>query len=53
MMDVIVKSSEHTAARMDFSGLAAIKPADIAKMVADAQNAFGKVDILVNNAGIQ
>jgi 3-hydroxybutyrate dehydrogenase len=110
MMDVIVKSSEHTAARMDFSGLAAIvtgstsgiglgiarvfadmgmdvmlngfgdavaiektraaieddfgvkalysaadmsNPADIAKMVADAQDALGKVDVLVNNAGIQ
>ena len=110
MMDVIVKSSEHTAARMDFSGLAAIvtgstsgiglgiarvfadmgmdvmlngfgdaaaieqtraaieddfgvkalysaadmsKPRDIAKMVADAQDALGKVDVLVNNAGIQ
>jgi 3-hydroxybutyrate dehydrogenase len=109
-MDVIVKSSEHTAARMDFSGLAAIvtgstsgiglgiarvfadmgmdvllngfgdaaaiektraaieddfgvkalysaadmsKPADIARMVADAQDALGKVDVLVNNAGIQ
>ena len=110
MMDVIVKSSEHTAARMDFSGLAGIvtgstsgiglgiarvfadlgmdvmlnglgdaaaieqvraaieddfgvtatysaadmsKPADIAKMVADAEDRFGKVDVLVNNAGIQ
>jgi 3-hydroxybutyrate dehydrogenase len=110
MMDVIVKSSEHTAARMDFTGLAAIvtgstsgiglgiarvfadmgmdvllngfgdaaaiektraaieddfgvkalysaadmsKPADIARMVADAQDALGKVDVLVNNAGIQ
>ena len=110
MMDVIVKSSEHTAARMDFSGLAGIvtgstsgiglgiarvfadlgmdvmlngfgdvaaieqaraaieddfgvtaiysaadmsKPADIAKMVADAEDRFGKVDVLVTNAGIQ
>jgi 3-hydroxybutyrate dehydrogenase len=110
MMDVIVKSSEHTAARMDFSGLAAVvtgstsgiglgiarvfadlgmdvmlngfgdaatiettraaieddfrvkvlfsaadvsKPVDIARMVADAEDAFGKVDVLVNNAGIQ
>jgi len=110
MMDVIVKSSEHTAARMDFSGLAGIvtgstsgiglgiarvfadlgmdvmlngfgdvaaieqaraaieddfgvtaiysaadmsKPADIAKMVADAEDRFVKVDALVNNAGIQ
>jgi 3-hydroxybutyrate dehydrogenase len=110
MMDVIVKSLEHTSARMDFSGLAAIvtgstsgiglgiarvfadmgmdvmlngfgdaatiemtraaiendfgvkalysaadmsKPADITRMVADAQDALGKVDVLVNNAGIQ
>src|SRR5262249_45514088 len=110
MMDVIVKSSEHTIARMDFSGLAAVvtgstsgiglgiarvfadlgmdvmlngfgepagieetraaiehdfgvravysaadmsKPADIARMVADAEGLFGKVDVLVNNAGIQ
>jgi len=110
MMDVIVKSSEHTAARMDFSGLAAIvtgstsgiglgiarvfadmgmdvmlngfgdaaaiektraaieedfgvkalysaadmsEPAEIARMVADAQDALGKIDVLANNAGIQ
>ncbi|HSM19763.1 MAG TPA: 3-hydroxybutyrate dehydrogenase, partial [Hyphomicrobiales bacterium] len=29
------------------------RPADIARMVADADKAFGQVDILVNNAGIQ
>jgi len=29
------------------------KPADIARMVADALSAFGAVDVLVNNAGIQ
>jgi 3-hydroxybutyrate dehydrogenase len=29
------------------------KPADIARMVAEAQEVFGKVDVLVNNAGIQ
>jgi 3-hydroxybutyrate dehydrogenase len=30
-----------------------LKPADIARMVAAAQETFGKVDVLVNNAGIQ
>src|SRR5262249_29161864 len=29
------------------------RPADIARMVAEAEAAFGKVDVLVNNAGIQ
>ena len=29
------------------------KPAEIAGMIAEAENAFGSVDILVNNAGIQ
>jgi 3-hydroxybutyrate dehydrogenase len=29
------------------------KPADIAKMVAEAGEVFGRVDVLVNNAGIQ
>jgi 3-hydroxybutyrate dehydrogenase len=29
------------------------KPADIAAMVAQAQDVFGKIDVLVNNAGIQ
>jgi 3-hydroxybutyrate dehydrogenase len=29
------------------------RPADVARMVADAGRAFGRVDILVNNAGIQ
>jgi len=29
------------------------KPDEIAGMIADAENGFGKVDILVNNAGIQ
>jgi 3-hydroxybutyrate dehydrogenase len=110
MMDIIVKPSGHMAARMDFSGLAAIvtgstsgiglgiarvfadlgmdvmlngfgdgaaieqtraaveedfgvravyspadmsKPAEIAAMVAQAQDVFGRVDVLVNNAGIQ
>lgn len=29
------------------------KPAEIARLIADAEKAFGTVDILVNNAGIQ
>lgn len=29
------------------------KPAEIARLIADAEKAFGSVDILVNNAGIQ
>jgi 3-hydroxybutyrate dehydrogenase len=29
------------------------KPADAARLIADAEKAFGSVDILVNNAGIQ
>jgi 3-hydroxybutyrate dehydrogenase len=29
------------------------RPAEIATMIADAENAFGSVDVLINNAGIQ
>ncbi len=29
------------------------KPAEIARLIADAEKAFGRVDVLVNNAGIQ
>ena len=29
------------------------KPAEIARMIADAEAAFGSVDVLVNNAGVQ
>jgi 3-hydroxybutyrate dehydrogenase len=29
------------------------KPAEIARLIADAEKAFGSVDVLVNNAGIQ
>ena len=36
-----------------YSGADMTKPAEIAKMVADAEKAFGKLDVLVNNAGIQ
>jgi 3-hydroxybutyrate dehydrogenase len=36
-----------------YSGADMSKPAEIAKMVADATEHFGAVDILVNNAGIQ
>jgi 3-hydroxybutyrate dehydrogenase len=36
-----------------YSGADMSKPADIAKMVADAESQMGGVDVLVNNAGIQ
>jgi 3-hydroxybutyrate dehydrogenase len=36
-----------------FSAADMTKPAEIAAMVAEAEQAFGAVDILVNNAGIQ
>ncbi|MBK9081092.1 MAG: 3-hydroxybutyrate dehydrogenase [Rhizobiales bacterium] len=39
--------------RCVYSGADMSKPAEIAKMVADAGAAFGSVDVLVNNAGIQ
>ena len=29
------------------------RPADVARLIADAEKAFGRVDVLVNNAGIQ
>lgn len=29
------------------------KPAEIARLIADAESAFGRVDVLVNNAGVQ
>src|SRR6201995_2160236 len=36
-----------------YSGADMSKPAEIAAMVADAEQKFGGLDILVNNAGIQ
>jgi 3-hydroxybutyrate dehydrogenase len=36
-----------------FSAADMSKPADIARMVEEAERAFGQVDVLVNNAGIQ
>jgi 3-hydroxybutyrate dehydrogenase len=50
---------ERTGIEKDFGVKALYSPADmtkpdeIAKMVADAQKAFGAVDILISNAGIQ
>ena len=50
---------ERTGIEKDFGVKALYSPADmtkpdeIAKMVADAQEAFGAVDILISNAGIQ
>ena len=37
----------------DYSGANMADDADIADMIAEAEDAFGGVDILVNNAGIQ
>ena len=39
--------------KVAYSGADMSKPAEIAKMIADAEAAFGGVDIMVNNAGIQ
>ena len=36
-----------------YSGADMTKPAEIAKMIADAETEFGAIDVLVNNAGIQ
>ena len=36
-----------------YSGADMTKPDEIAKMIADAEKAFGAVDILISNAGIQ
>lgn len=44
--------SEH-GVRVAYDGADMSKPAEIKAMVANAEQAFGKVDILVNNAGIQ
>jgi 3-hydroxybutyrate dehydrogenase len=44
--------TEHGVAAV-YDGADMLKPADIARMVADAAERFGAVDILVNNAGIQ
>lgn len=45
-LGAIVSGSTSSAADMS-------KPAEIAAMVADAEQRFGSVDILVNNAGVQ
>ena len=39
--------------RCVYSGADMSKPAEIARMIADAEAAFGSVDVLVNNAGVQ
>ena len=39
--------------KVEYSAADMSKPADIEKMIADANKAFGGVDILVNDAGIQ
>ncbi|WP_132253101.1 3-hydroxybutyrate dehydrogenase [Methylobacterium segetis] len=44
--------AEH-GVRVLYSGADMTKPSEIAAMVAEAEDAFGRVDVLVNNAGIQ
>jgi 3-hydroxybutyrate dehydrogenase len=39
--------------RCVYSGADMSKPAEVAGMIASAQEAFGSVDVLVNNAGVQ
>jgi len=45
-------ADEH-GVKVAYSAADMTKPAEIAAMIAEAQEAFGSVDILVNNAGIQ
>ena len=45
--------AEKYGTRIGYSPADMSKPNDIARMVAEATEAFGKVDVLVNNAGIQ
>lgn len=54
VIDALVKELSNTyGVKVGYSPADMSKPADIAKMVADATRAFGGVDVLVNNAGIQ
>ena len=46
-----MESEFHSSVR--FSSANISKPAEVARLVAEAKNEFGKIDILVNNAGIQ
>lgn len=45
--------ADETGVLVVFSAADMSKPAEIALMVAQAEDAFGSVDILVNNAGVQ
>ncbi len=45
--------AEKNGVTVTYDGADMSKPAEIARMVKDAEAAFGAVDILVNNAGIQ
>jgi 3-hydroxybutyrate dehydrogenase len=57
--DTAAIEKERSALEKDFgikarySGADMSKPAEIAAMIAETEEAFGKLDILVNNAGIQ
>lgn len=45
--------AEKNGVTVTYDGADMTKPAEIARMVKDAEGQFGSVDILVNNAGIQ
>src|SRR5262249_61992806 len=53
MMDVIVKSSEHTAARMDFSGLAGIVTGSTSGIGLGVARVFADMgmDVMLNGFG--
>src|SRR5262245_45320006 len=45
--DITARGGRAVAVRADLT-----KPADVARLFADAHRAFGRLDILVNNAGV-
>src|SRR5690349_4181844 len=45
--------AEDTGVRVAYSGADMSRPEEIARMVREAEEAFGGVDVLVNNAGVQ
>jgi 3-hydroxybutyrate dehydrogenase len=45
--------AEDTGVRVAYSGADMSRPEEVARMVREAEEAFGGVDVLVNNAGVQ